>query len=67
MFYPNVNNSRSFIFYFIIIFVNVILPITSYIRNPQIISGGGRYAPLCPPLDPPLTTPLSQQHNKTVI
>ena len=37
MFYLNVNNSRSFIFYFIIIFVNVIFPITSYIRNPQII------------------------------
>ena len=67
MFYLDVNNSCSFFFHFIIIFVNVIFPITSYIRNLQIISGGGRYAPLFPPLDPPLATPLSQQNNKTVI
>ena len=57
----------QFFFHFIIIFVNVIFPITSYIRNLQIISGEGRYASLCPPLDPPLATPLSQQNNKTVI
>lgn len=68
MFYPNANNSRSFIFHFIIIiFFYIILLSTSDIRKPQIISGGGRYAPTVPFPSLPLTTPLLQQHNKTVI
>ena len=67
MFYLDVNNSCIFFFILLLFLLMSFFPITSYIRNPQIISGGGRYAPLCPPLDPPLATPLSQQNNKTVI
>ena len=45
MFYFNANNSRSFIFYCIVTFFTIILYHTSYIRKPQIISGGGRCVP----------------------
>ena len=66
MFYPNANNSRSFSFYHYNFFYIILLS-TSDIRKPQIISGGGRYAPTVPFPSLPLTTPLLQQHNKTVI
>ena len=39
MFYLNVNNSRSFIFYFIIIFVNVICPLPVILETRRLSQG----------------------------